>query len=252
MKRALVCGTLALFALVASLGISQAQTPTGHDVRLFSSAFPGVATPARYFSLAQALVEYGPGTFSVAGSEQSIRFFTVIEGELQFTIGGKTDVYGVGKFFSAPAGVVVKGSNEGRTALARVFVSSLVPARGEGAVTVPGSRESSPPPVRLCTTSVKVGPLPSIVDVTQVGHRYEPGFVTPFHIMNQLHYILQVEGTNFYEYVDGAVETYGPCQVAQMYVHRPGIMGNRTSAPSVWVITTLGIPGQPGVLPWSP
>jgi quercetin dioxygenase-like cupin family protein len=250
MKRAFVCGTLALFALVTSLGISQAQTPVGHDVRLFSSVFPGVATPARYFSLAQAVVEYGPGAFSVSGSEQSIRFFTVMEGDLQFTIGSKTDIYGGGKGFLVPAGVIVKGSNEGRTARARVYVSSLVPARGEGAVTVPGSRESSPPPARLCSTSVAVGPLPSVIDVIQVGHRYEPGFVTRSHIMNQLHYILQVEGTNFYEYVDGAAETYGPCQVAQMYVHRPGTMGNRSSAPSVWLITTLAIPGQPEVLPW--
>ena len=120
MRKAFLCGTLVLLALAMSVGAVQAQAP--RQVLLFPSAvFRGVATPARYFYLAQVVVEYGPGTFSAAGSEQSVRFFTVMEGELTFTIGGKTDIYAAGKNFSVPAGIIVKGSNEDRTAKARVF-----------------------------------------------------------------------------------------------------------------------------------
>jgi quercetin dioxygenase-like cupin family protein len=120
----------------------------GHDVLLFSSVFRGVATPTQYFYLDQAIVDYAPGTFSAAESEQSSRFFTVMEGELKFTIGSKTDTYGPGKNFSMPPGVVVKGWNESQTVKARVFVSSLAPPIGARAATALGTRDSSPPPAR--------------------------------------------------------------------------------------------------------
>ena len=159
--------------------------------------------------------------------------------------GHKTDTYGSGKNFSVPAGITVKGSNESQTVKARVFVSSLVPPRGVGAVTASGTRDSSPPPVRVYSARLPVGPLPSIIDVYQNGHRYEPGFMTPPHVMNEVHDILHLEGTNTYEYRDGGVETYGPGQASPMYVGRPGTMGNRGAEPSVWVITYLATPGKP-------
>lgn len=245
MKTAFAYATLVLVALVAFPSASRAQMQMGHDVLLFSSVFRGVATPARYFYLDQAVIHYEPGTFSAGDSEQSTRFFTVMEGELTFTVGGKTDTYGAGKSFSVPTGIIVKGSNESRTVKARVFVCSIVPSRGAGAVTVPGTSDSSPPPVRLYSSRLPVGPLPPVIDVVSAGHKYEPGFVTPAHVMNQVNEILHLEGATTYEYLDGAVETYGPGQASPMYMDRPGTMGNRSAAPSVWIVTNLAIPGTP-------
>lgn len=251
MKTAFAYTTLLLFALVVFPSTSRAQMQMGqmgHDVLLFSSVFRGVATPARYFYLDQAIVDYEPGTFSAAGSEQSTRFFTVMEGELTFTVGGRPDTYGAGKSFSVPAGIVVKGSNEGRTAKARVFVCSIVPS-GAAAVMVSGTQDSPSSPVRLYSSRHPVGPLPTIIDVVSAGHKYEPGFVTPPHVMNQVNYVLHLEGTTTYEYLDGAVETYGSGQAAPMYMGRPGTMGNRSASASVLIVTNLAIPGTPLVSP---
>jgi len=249
MQRTPVHPALVLFTLVALTGTSQAQMQmgptTGHDVLLFSSVFRGVATPGPYFYLDQAIVDYGPGAFSAAGSERSNRFFTVMEGTLKFTVGHETNAYGPGKFFSVPPGTIVRGFNESQTAKARAFISSLVPASGAAAAAVPGTRESLPPPVRAYASRLAVGPLPKIIDVYQNGHRYEPGFVTMPHVMNETHDILQLEGTNIYEYLDGGVETYGPGRASPMWVGRPGTMGNKTSAPSLWVITYVATPGKP-------
>lgn len=246
---ALLAVCLALFASSGTIQAQMQMGQMGHDVLLFSSVFRGVATPAQYFYLDQAIIDYGPGIFSTADSEQSTRFFTVMEGELKFSVGAKTDTYGVGKNFSVPAGIVVKGSNESRTAKARMFVSSLVPPGGAGAIAASGSRASRSSPVRVYSSRLPVGPLPHIIDVYQNGHRYEPGFVTPPHVMSETHDILQLEGTNTYEYLDGGVETYGPGQASPMWVGRPGTMGNKSAAPSVFVLTYLAIPGKPLALP---
>lgn len=240
---------LVLFALVTSLGTAQAQAP--RQVPLFPAAVNNnVPTPGRYFYLAQAVIEYGPGAFSAAGSEQSRRFFTVMEGELSFTVGGKTEAYAAGKNFSVAPGVVVKGTNEGRTARARVFVTSLVPARGEGAATVPGTGPSATPPRIVYSSRIPIGPLPEVINVIQVGNRYEPGFVTGLHVMNETHAMLHLEGTTSYEYLDGFKETFGPGQGGQMYVGRPGVMANRTTAPTAFLFTWLATPGKPLTSAW--
>lgn len=239
---------LALFVAATPPGTARAQMQpahTGHDVLLFLSVFRGLALPLRYVYLDQAITDYGPGAFSPAVSEQSIRFVTVMEGQLKFTVGRKTDSYGPGKSFSVPPEILLRGSNESRTVKARLFISAVVPPIGADAVTAPGTRNASPAPVSVCTSRFPVGPLPSIIDVYQVGHVYEPGFVTPPHIMNEVHDILQLEGVNTYEYLDGTVEHYGPCQASPMYVGRPGTMGNTGAAPSVFVLTYLATPGKP-------
>src|SRR3990172_12784253 len=159
MRTILIGAILALAALAASVGPIQAQAPRQTD--LFSPAtFRGVATPARYFYLAKAVIDYGPGTFSAAGSERSLRFFTVVEGELTVTISGQQASYAAGKSFSVAPGVVVRGSNEGRGSRVRVFVTSLVPARGEAALTVPGTGQSSPPPRLGWASPPPPGPPP--------------------------------------------------------------------------------------------
>jgi|GEM_PF-3175950 len=227
-----------------------AQAPP-RQLPLFPSvAFRGVATPARYFYLVKAVVEYLPGAALPAGGERSRRFFTVIEGEIAFTVGGQTNAYGVGKGFTVAPGIVVAGRNEGR-ATARVVVSSLVPVSGEGAIVLEGS-PSAPSPRTLHAMRMPVGPLPEVIDVIQGGTRYEPGFVTGMHIMNETHAILHLEGTTSYEYADGTREAFGPGQGGQMYVGRPGMMANRTAAPSVWLITWLVTPGKPLTSPWPP
>lgn len=248
-RKTLIGGFLVLLALATSLGTAQGQA--ARFVPLFpTAAFRAVPTPGQYFYLAQAVIEYGPGAFSAAGSEQSRRFVTVMEGELTFTVGGKTDVYAAGKNFSVPLGVIVKGTNEGRTTRARVFISSLVPASGESAVTVPGTGPSPSPPQVLYASRVPVGPLPSVIDVIQVGTRYDPGFVTARHIMNEAHAMLHLEGVTSYEYLDGYVETFGPGRGGQMYVGAPGVMANRTTAPTAFLMTWLATPGRPLASAW--
>ncbi|HET6948520.1 MAG TPA: cupin domain-containing protein [bacterium] len=253
--RMLVVGRGALFAasillVLVALGPSGVQAQAPRQLPLFPSAvFRGVPTPARYFYLAMAVVEYVPGAVLPAGSERSRRFFTVIEGEIAFTVGGKTDVYGIGKSVTVAPGVVVAGRNGGR-ATARAVVSSLVPASGEGATILTGST-TSPTPRTLHAMRMPVGPLPEVIDVIQGGTRYEPGFVTGTHIMNETHAIIHLEGTTSYEYVDGTQEAFGPGQAGQMYVGRPGVMASRTSAPSTWLITWLATPGKPLTSPWT-
>lgn len=249
MRTILIGAILALAALAASVGPIQAQAPRQTD--LFPPAtFRGVATPARYFYLAQAVIDYGPGAFSAVGSEQSLRFFTVIEGELTVTIGGQQASYAAGKSFSVAPGVVVRGTNEGRGSRVRVFVSSLVPARGEAALTVPGTGPSSPAPSVVCASRRSMGPLPQVIDIIQWGRRYDPGFATPLHIMNEPHDILHLEGTTSYEYASGGAEAYGSCQRAEMYMGQPGRMANRTATPTIFFVTWLASPGKPLVSPW--
>lgn len=248
-RMTLIGGVLVLPALATSMGTAQGQAP--RTFPLFPAAvFRAVPTPGLYFYLTQAVIEYGTGAFSAAGSEESVRFFTVLEGELTFTVGGKTDVYAAGKSISVPPGVIVKGTNEGRTTRARVFVSSLVPARGESAVTVPGTGPSSSPPQVLYVSRVPVGSLPSVIDITQAGTRYDPGFVTGRHTMNEAHAILHMEGVTSYEYLDGYVETFGPGRGGKMYVGVPGVMANRTTAPTTFLITWLATPGKPLTSAW--
>lgn len=247
-------GTLTA-ALTASLGLVLiapvvAQAPPRQLPLSPSVAFRGVATPARYFYLVRAVVEYLPGAALPAGSERSRRFFTVIEEEIAFTVGGQTNAYGVGRGFTVAPGIVVAGRNEGRTT-ARVMISSLVPAGGEGAIVLEGST-SAPSPRTVHAMRMPVGPLPEVIDVIQGGTRYEPGFVTGMHIMNETHAILHLDGTTSYEYVDGTREAFGPGRGGQMYVGRPGVMANRTSAPSIWLITWLVTPGKPLTSPWPP
>lgn len=237
-------------ALVASAADpARPQTPAPRQVPLFPSVvFRGVATPARYFYLAKASIEFPPGAVLPARAERSTRFFTVTEGTLVLTVGGKTETYTVGKGGMATPGAVASARNEGQTT-ARVVVSSLVPASGEGAIT-PATASGGAAPRVIASMRLPVGPLPPVIDVIQGGTRYEPGFATGLHVMNETHAILHLEGTTSYEYVDGFQEAFGPGQGAQMYVGRPGLMANRTAAPSAWLITWLVTPGRPLTSPW--
>jgi len=238
--------------LLAALAPGSVQAQATRQLPLFPSAvFRGVATPARYFHLGLAVVEYAPGATSAAASEQSTRFFTVIEGELTFTVGGATETLGAGKNFTAPPTVVVKGTNKSQTARARVYISSLVPARGEGAVIPAAASSSAAAPRTLFSTRLPVGPLPAVIDVVQGGTKYEPGFITGTHTMNEVHAILHLEGTISYEYWDGTREAFGPGQGGQMYVGQPGAMANRTAAPAAFLITWLVTPGRPLTSPWT-
>lgn len=248
LRRVVVCCATVLLLAGLATGVA-AQAPP-RQLPLFPPAvFRGVATPARYFYLAVALVEYVPGAVLTAGAERSTRFFTVIEGTLAFTVGGRTESHGVGRGFLAAPGVVVAGRNESG-AVARVVVSSLVPASGEGATTLAAGPRSAAPRV-VSATRLPVGPLPEVIDVVQGGTRYEAGFATGMHVMNETHAILHLEGTTSYEYVDGLKEAFASGQGGQMYVGRPGLMANRTAAPSAWLITWLVTPGRPLTSPWT-
>lgn len=249
--RGVLTAALSILLIYGTLAPAQVQAQSPRQVAMFPSAvFRGVQAPGRYFYLSLAVIEYGPGAVSQAVSEQSRRFFTVIEGELTFTLGGKTEVYGAGKNFSAPPGVVVQGSNAGRTASARVYITSLVPARGEGAILLAPSPSAAAPRV-LHSARIPVGPLPEIIDLIQGGTKYEPGFVTGLHVMNEAHTIIHLEGTTAYEYLDGFRDSFGPGQSGQMYVGRPGVMANRTSAVSAFLITWLATPGKPLTSAWT-
>lgn len=240
----------ALIALLAAVTTGSVQAPAPRQLAIFPSAvFRGVATPARYFYLDMSVVEYALGAVLPAGSERAVRFVTVIEGEVTFTVGGKTETHGAGKGVSVAPGVALAGRNDGR-ATAQVMVSSLVPAGSAAAAATAASSNPAAPKV-LYTMRMPVGPLPEMIDVIQGGTRYEPGFATGLHVMNETHAILHLEGTTSYEYVDGARESFGPGRDGQMYVGRPGVMANRTAAPSTFLITWLVTPGRPLTSPWT-
>lgn len=248
LMRALVIAP-ALTALIAGITAASMQTPPRQLAIFPSAVFRAVATPSRYFYLDKSVVEYAPGAVLGAGTERAVRFVTVVDGNVTFAVGGKTETYGAGKGFSVAPGVVLAARNESG-ATARVVVSSLVPA-GSGAAPVAHAPSTSSAPRILSAMRMPVGPLPETIDVIQGGTRYEPGFATGLHVMNETHAILHLEGTTSYEYVDGARESFGPGQGGQMYVGRPGLMANRTFAPSAFVITWLVIPGKPLTSPWT-
>jgi quercetin dioxygenase-like cupin family protein len=195
--------------------------------------------------LVQAVVEYAPGSFSAIESVPYDRYFTVMEGELTFTTGEKTNVYAAGKNFSVPSGILAKGSNEGRSLAGRVFVSGLVPAwANAGDVTrTPESRPSAVAPRTVHSVRLAVREIPGVINIVQTGSRYSPGYLTPAHTMNHPNGMVHLEGTTAYEYMDGGRESYTPGQGGQMYPHRPGAMANRTTTPAAFLLTYLQTPG---------
>ena len=61
------------------------------------------------------------------------------------------------------------------------------------------------------------------------------------------HVFLVTAGTESFDYLDGASESYSAGQTAEMYVNRPGNMSNQGTVTAAYVITTVQyVPGTPG------
>jgi quercetin dioxygenase-like cupin family protein len=247
-KLLLSSAILALVFAAASAVAANGQAAPKVTPYFPAVTFQGVQTPARYFDLVQSVVDYDPGTFSARESVQYVRFFTVVEGTLTATIGDKTDAYGVGKYFSVPPGILAKLGNQG-SVKARVYISGLKPAWALQSVVEPGSAPSTPGPRVVSSTRHAMENVTQIVNVIQVGSRYDKGYTSPTHVMNQPHAIIHAEGTTAYEYFDGGKETYTAGQGAQMYVGRPGLMRNAGTDVSGFLLTWLQTPGAPLTTP---
>jgi len=247
MQKATVLAMVLVFGAAMAVGTTEAQTPPSQSPLFPTATFTNVQPPARSFELVQAVVEYAPGSFSAIESVQYDRYFTVMEGELTFTIGEKTSAYSAGKNFSVPTGIMARGSNEGRSVAARVYVSGLVPAWADaGDVSrAPESRPSAVAPRTVHSVRLAVRDIPGLINIVQAGSRYSPGYLTPAHIMNHPNGMVHLEGTTAYEYIDGGRESYTPGQGGQMYPHRPGAMANRTTTPTAFLLTWLQTPGTP-------
>src|SRR3990172_5810894 len=189
-----------------------------------AQSFPNVATPTRTFDLLQMVVDYDAGAAS-QDSAQSARFFTVMEGELSITAGGKTDVYGVGKGTSASAGLTATLTNNG-SKKARLYLSALVPAWDRGPQLAAVS--SAPASKTVFSGRYPFKGAPGRVNLHQAGVFVEPGYSTPNHVMLSPHAFLVTAGTESFDYLDGGSESYVAGQTAEMYVCRPRLMANKT------------------------
>jgi hypothetical protein len=78
-----------------------------------------------------------------------------------------------------------------------------------------------------------------------MGARYDVGYRTPNHIMNEFHLMLHLAGQVGYRYLDGGAETYEPGTAGVMYEGRAGWMMNAGQEPSAAIWTWVGTPGKP-------
>lgn len=243
MKKSLLLGAFLVLGAAVSASTAHAADPV--QTNLINSTFRGVATPARYLTLAQSMWELSPGGASAPTATTYARFFTVTAGEMTATIGDKTAVYGAGTNFNIPPGIIARVTNESRTATARFVAASLLTAWATPAV--PGSvttlGEAPNPPRQLSVASTPVANAAPTVDLIHWIVDYDPGFRTPNHVMNHPHVFTIVSGEITFGYLDGTVERFRAGQTAVMTPGRPGYMANETTEKATYQITWLQTPG---------
>jgi quercetin dioxygenase-like cupin family protein len=246
----------AFLMAVSTLAVRPAAAQPASSPLFPSQMFSNITPPDRTFELVQFIIEYAPGAFSALNSSPSPRFVTVMSGEMSFTIGDRTAVYPAGTSLTIPSAILARGSNEGRTASARVFASILQPVwaqEGRGAVVVAGTEPPAANAPRAVSASVlRVENIPDVINLVQGGARLDPGFAFPLHVMNHPHGILHLEGVTSYEYVDGGSESFSAGLGGLMHPGRPGTMANRGATPSAYVMTWLQTPGTPLSSPFTP
>lgn len=239
-RRLLALAALALIAALP-LGTVGAQAPAPKSTTFVSASYKGAATPGARFDLVQSVIDLGPGaTFTVA-STTAPHYLAVGEGALSVDIDGTAESVATGKGIAAPAGSKLAVTNASTTAKARLFVSSLLEPGAVASVHQPSASGVSV----MTTSRLTMSGAPAKVDITQVGFRYDVGYTTPNHIMNQPHLQTVTEGQCTYKYFDGLVETYGPGAQVEMYVGRPGNMGTAGPVKCAFFMTWVATPGEP-------
>lgn len=239
---------LAVLAGVLPCDIAFAQSPVPALTTFAKNTFTGIATPAPSVELVQAVMDYAPGAKWPANTLQAPRVFTVIKGELTVRIGDGTDVYAAGKGAPVPAGSAVTITNASTTASARVFVSTLFPAGARDRVLESGTTNRSVMPKATFVSRIPMYRLPAVVELVQMGYRYDVGYTTPNHIMMQPHLQTIVEGECSYNYLDGESESHGPGEQAQMYVGRPGNMATAGRVSCVFLMTWVRTSAKPNTV----
>ena len=239
-KRLLPLAALVLLAAVLPLGSAAAQ-PAPQQVSLLNVPFRGVATPASTFDLVQSVIDFSPGATSSVRSANAQSFLSVFEGEVTVQIDGKSEVLALGKGLAIPVGAKVGTSNSSTGKISRVFVSTLASA---GAVD-PLHQPSGAGVKVFFTARRTMSNAPALIDVIQQGARYDPGFRTGNHVMNEFHLMVHLEGVTTYGYLDGSVERYPAGTEAVMYEGMAGWMANEGQSKTANFWTWLGTPGKP-------
>jgi quercetin dioxygenase-like cupin family protein len=239
-KRLLLVAALAVLASVLPFSFASAQAPAPTGVSLGGAVFKGVTTPGPKFDVVQSLIDFSPGAKSPVITATTAQYLVAIEGDLTVDIDGKAETVAAGKGTAAPAGAKVTIANASTTKT-RLFVSTLL---GVGAVA--DVHQLSSAGVTVFTTSrITMSGAPAIVDISLGGARYDVGYRTANHVMNQPHLLTLTEGLTGFSYFDGLKETYGPGAQAEMYVGRPGYMYNAGTVKSAFFQTWVATPGVP-------
>ena len=238
-KRLLLGAALAVFAAVLPLGLAVAQAPA--QVSLLNVPFRGVTVPSGSFDLVQSVTDFNPGAKSPTITATAAYYLSVIEGELTVAVDGKPETVAAGKGVSAPASAKVTITNASTGTKARLFASTLL-----GVAAVDDVHQLSSVGVKVFANARRtVQNAPPVVDVIQVATRYDPGFRSGNHTMNELHLFITLSGTTNFNYLDGGSDRGGPGLQMVMDEGRAGWMANTAQASSSFVLTWLGTPGKP-------
>lgn len=252
LHRALHRHTTLVAVVIASafpLCVAAAQTPAPASTTFVQLALKGIATPAPNVELVQSIIDYAPRAKDPSNALQAPRMFIVVEGKLTVRIGDATEHYAVGKGALIPSGSTVSLVNESTTARARVFVSTLLPVGGGAPAREPDGTIFAGRPTTAITSRIPIYGVPAVVDLTQMGYRFDAGFTTPSHVMIQPHLQTITEGECVYSYFDGHTESFRPGEQAQMYVGRPGTMGTKGPVKCAFLMTWVRTPGKPNTVP---
>ena len=249
MKKALLAG---LLLLIAAAGTVNSATAAASQTSRFTASIANVQLPGRYYDLNQNIGDYPPGAALPLQSCACDIYFTVIEGEMTVTIGGKTDVYAAGKSGSIADGIINQPINKG-SAKARVFYTMLKLADGtdvwQFTPASGGTTPSTMPTFSGWSTAFGLRSEVSNVTIVQNITDWDAGFKTPLHVMNQEHVFSVLEGENTFRYRDGGVEKYVSGQKAVMTVGRVGTMENSGTANNrmaiSWVLNSSVAPFVP-------
>lgn len=231
----------ACLALLAAMAPVRAGAQAPASVALLAQRFSGVTTPGPNFDLVQSVIDFGPGAKGAEITAPVPHYVSAVGGDLVADIDGTPQTIPAGKGIAVPAGARLVISNANTAGTTRAFVSSLLPLAATASV-----HQLSGPGVTIFGTSrLTMSGAPATVDIIQSGARYDAGFKSSVHIMNEPHLMTHLEGVTGYTYVDGLSETYRPPAQGQMYVGRPGYMQNVGSEKSAFLMTWVSAPAAP-------
>lgn len=234
----LLATSAALIGAVLPRAAAVAATPVATPI--LNAPFRGVTTPGSTFDVVQSVIDYSAGASSPGFKTGTPHYLSVLEGTLAVEIDGKAEAVVAGKGVAAPAGSTVVISNTSAQN-ARLFATTLLAVGASADVHQPSAAGVKVFGVARRTMSN----APAIVDVIQNAARYDVGYRTTDHVMNEFHLMLHLTGQIGYYYLDGGAEQYGPGSQAIMHEGHAGAMGNAGTAESSMAWTWVATPGKP-------